>query len=197
MFTDKSSFSVLPKQNRLQAWRVRRKSRQRIRLKHIVFVFKSRYRTASVWIGFSLPRRTPLVETVGGSAKYKYRSIIDNRVLPFGHDIDDWLASFVLQEDNCGPHRAKCIADYLANEEVIRMKWPPQSPDLNSIENVWGSMKAYRRNHKVHLKNPFQLFRIPSNIWNTLLDSYFQNLVAWIPKRIKMVRNNRGEPTKY
>ncbi len=73
------------------------------------------------------------------------------------------------------------------------MKWPPQSPDLNPIENVWGLMKTYLRKRAVNPKNPIDLFRILSNKWNTLLDSYFQKLVASMPKRIEMVRENKGD----
>ena len=46
----------------------------------------------------------------------------------------DGPASFVLQEDNCGTCRAKSIADCMAKEKVLRMKWPAQSPDFNPIE---------------------------------------------------------------
>ena len=40
-------------------------------------------------------------------------------MLPFMYDVHDGPASFVLQEDNCGPHRAKSIAGYLANKLYV------------------------------------------------------------------------------
>ncbi len=43
-------------------------------------------------------------------------------------------AWFILQEDNCVPHRARSIGTNFNNEEVIRMKWPVQSPDMNLIK---------------------------------------------------------------
>ena len=194
IFTGESSFSVRPKKNRMQVWR---KSGQRMHLKHIVPTFKSEYQTVSFWGEFFLRGRTQLVETVGSFDRHMYRGIIDNHVLPFMYDVHDGLASFVLQEASCGSHRAKSIADYLANEEVARMKWLPQSPDLNPIENLWGLMKTYLRKRAVHPKNPIDLFRILSNIWNTLPDSYFQKLVASMPKCIEMVCENKGGSSKY
>ena len=128
------------------------------------------------------------------SAKFRpaYVSvIIDNHILPFVYDNDGGTDTFVLQEDNCGTHRAKSVATYLANEEIKRMKWPAQSPDLNTIENVRGLMKEYLRKLTIYPKNPMHLFQILSFIWNSLPDSYFRNLVTSMPKRISLVKKQR------
>ena len=95
----------------------------------------------SVWCGFPVRGRTALVWTVRNFDQHIYRVIIDSQILPFVYDIHGGTESFVLQEDNCGPHRAKSIATYLFNEEVKRIKWPAQSSDLNCIENVRGLLK--------------------------------------------------------
>ena len=165
--------------------------------KYMVPTFKSGYQTVNVWGGFSMRGRTPLVGTIGKFDRYTYRAIIDKYVLPFAFNQHDGLSTFVLQEDNCGPHRAKSIATYLANEEVTRMKWPAQSPDLNPIENVWGLMKSTLRKRSVYPKSPMHLFHILRDIWNSLPDSYFNNLVASMPKRMRSVREQRGRSTKY
>ena len=161
MFTDESSFTVRPKKNRMHVWR---KKRERLRLKHIVPTFKSGYQNVSVWCGFSAKGRTPLVGPVGSFTSEIYRVIIGIHILPFMYDTHDRPATFVLQEDNCGPHRAKNFATYLQNEEVNRMKWPAQSPDLNPIENVWAFMKSKLRKRYVHPKNPIELFAILSEM---------------------------------
>ena len=61
------------------------------------------------------------------------------------YDVDDGAESFILEEDNFGPHRAKLIATYLANEEGTRMKFPPQSRDLNPNANMCGLMEMHLR----------------------------------------------------
>ena len=50
--------------------------------------------------------------------------------------------SFVLQEDDCGTHRARFIATCFHTKEVSRMQWHAQSPYFNSIVNVLGVMKT-------------------------------------------------------
>jgi len=75
----------------------------------------------------------PLVRTVGLFDQHTYLVIIYYHILPFMYNVHSGPATFVLQEDNCGPHRARSIATYLQNEEIERMIWPAQSPDLNPI----------------------------------------------------------------
>ena len=194
LFTDESCSTVRPKRNHLRVWWHRRQGLQK---QFIVPTLKSGYQTVSVWGGFSVRGRTPLVDTIRSFDRHAYRVVIDNRILPFVYNVHDGSESFVLQRDNCGPHRAKSIATYLPKEYVKRMQWPAQSPDLNCIENVWGLLKMHLRKQKVFPKNPMELFNMLTELWNGLPDSYFRNLVALMPRRIEMVRKNKGGPTKY
>lgn len=45
--------------------------------------------------------------------------------------------------DNAPTHIATVSKHYLRNHRINTMEWPPYSPDLNSIDNVWSDMKAY------------------------------------------------------
>ena len=53
----------------------------------------------------------------------------------------DWYfpeGNGIFQDDNARIHRAKIVQNwYSANDETFEhMTWPPQSPDLNPIENL-------------------------------------------------------------
>ena len=141
MLTDESSFLVRPKKNRLH---VRRHKGQKYRQNLTIPTYKSGYQTISVRGCFSSRGRTPLVRMVGSFDQHTYRVIIHNHILRFVYDVHGGTNTFILQEDKCGPHRAKSIATYLANEDITRMEWAPQAQDLNPIENVWGNYVTAR-----------------------------------------------------
>lgn len=109
---------------------------KRLHPKRFVLTFKSGYQSVSVRDRFSARRRTPLVGKIGKFNEHTYKAIIDEHIILFIENNYDGPTSFVLQEDNCGTQRAESIAMYLANNVVVRMKWPARSPDLNHIEKV-------------------------------------------------------------
>ncbi|GFS55343.1 transposable element Tcb2 transposase [Trichonephila clavipes] len=58
------------------------------------------------------------------------RPIVDPYAAAIGDD-------FILMDDNCRPHRANLVEDFLFEEGIVRMELPACSPDMNPIEHVW------------------------------------------------------------
>ena len=51
----------------------------------------------------------------------------------------------LFQQDNDPKHCAHHTQDFFAEKNINWWKTPPESPDLNPIENVWVSLKYYLR----------------------------------------------------
>ena len=79
------------------------------------------------------------------------------------------------------------------------MNWwptPPESPDLNPIENVWGSMKQYLRTHY----KPRNLNKLKQGIqqfWQTLIPNICQRYIGHLQKVIPKVVQVQEEPSGY
>ncbi|GFV79400.1 transposable element Tcb2 transposase [Trichonephila clavipes] len=58
-------------------------------------------------------------------------------VVPYAAAIGD---VFILMDDNCRPHRANLVEDFLFEEGIVRMEWLACSPDMNPIEHVWDAL---------------------------------------------------------
>ncbi len=56
------------------------------------------------------------------------------------------------QHDNDPKHTSLLVKNYLQMSKVNILDWPTQSPDLNPIENLWGSLKT-----RVHARRPTNL----------------------------------------
>ena len=72
------------------------------------------------------------------------------------------------------------------------MEWPPQSPDLNPIENLWSILDNKIRKRKKQPSNTDELFLIPQDEWQNLDATLLQNLVNSMPKRCQALINSRG-----
>ncbi|EPB73163.1 hypothetical protein ANCCEY_07756 [Ancylostoma ceylanicum] len=52
-----------------------------------------------------------------------------------------------LVQYNSPVHKCRYTTDKLESWGVNVLEWPPESPDLNHIELIWGNMKGFDRPH--------------------------------------------------
>lgn len=60
-----------------------------------------------------------------------------NECFPEGHR---------LYQDNDPKHASGAVENFFEEKGVNWWATPPESPELNPIENIWGSLKQYLRN---------------------------------------------------
>ena len=73
--------------------------------------------------------------------------------------------------------------------------WPPHSPDLEVIENVWKMLGDKQEGEE--FTNLNDLWSFLEKEFYSIPDSYIQKLFESIPRRIRTVLKHRGYPTKY
>jgi transposase len=101
---------------------------------------------------------------------------------------------FLLQ-DNAPYHKAELTQTWLFTRGVDCINFPPFSPDLNPIENLWAQLK---RNVEAHNPQTIeQLREIVLSEWNDFDCDYLSCLAQSMHDRCKAVIACRGFKTKY
>ena len=95
------------------------------------------------------------------------------------------------QQDNAPPHRCQAAQKYIEKNIIFTMHWPPQSRDLNVIENVWQFVKRQLKHYKSKTKK--ELINNVNEIWQPIPISLMHSMSS----RIEAVDKSKGYPTKY
>lgn len=130
-----------------------------------------------------------LDENVTGA---RYRDTLEGHLLPNFPELEG--GELIFQHDNAPAHRAHLVADFLENSDVTTLTWPPQSPDINIIENLWAIIK---RRLEASYETQEALRRDVRRIWDEIEVPVLNNLYSSIPSRLEEVIKNRGGPTRF
>jgi len=153
-----------------------------------------------VWAGISwrgatqvliMPDRTRINSQI-------YRKMLLSAFLPF---ITQYFPNddYILQADSAPAHKSAETMTFIRERNINYDPtfWPPESPDLNAIENLWHELKDYLRgtikpNNLSELKNGIASF------WREKVTvdkcrSYIKHVVSVIP----CVIENKGGPTLF
>ena len=98
------------------------------------------------------------------------------------------------QQDNCSIHKSKSTLSFLKKQKKYHhLEWPSKSPDLNTIENIWGHLtyKIYGNDQEYYSLK--ELEKAIFKEWSLLDKEYLKNLISDMKIRMKDVIDNKGD----
>lgn len=146
-----------------------------------------------VWSVFSSSCVGPLVLIEGHMDGAMYRDILNNNLLPFAET--KMGPGWMFQQDNDPKHTSRLVKRWFTSKDIVVLKWPSQSPDLNPIEHLWGELKRRVCNQKP--SNKGALFEILKREWENIPIRVLQDLIRSMPRRCAAVVAAKGLHTKY
>ena len=107
-------------------------------------------------------------------------------------------ASFnvMFMDDNTPIHRAANVVAWKADRAVVSLNWPPRSPDLIPLENVWGIMKRRIRSLAKQPETLIDLEQCVVNEWNAISCKLLKNLYNGMKKRVFSCIQAKGYPIR-
>lgn len=124
-----------------------------------------------------------------------YQKMLDDEI--FGQDLTNLPEDFIFQQDNAPVHVARSSKAYFERRQIPLLKWPPYSPDLNIIKNLWAivSKKVYENGKEY--KTADELWESVCHHFLTIPYETIKKLYQSIPARLMRVLELGGKRTEY
>lgn len=140
-----------------------------------------------------------------------YTTLLDDNLLPYLDVLaSDGITGIILQQDNARAHVCTKAKDFfkIATAEhgfTVMDDWPPYSPDMNLIENLWAHLKLelYRRYpDTTTLSGSPQYIRQRitervHEVWWSIGEEVSNGLLDSMPDRVHELIKARGWYTRY
>ncbi len=185
LFSDESKFCISFGNQGPRVWRKRGEAQTPCCLKSSVKFPQS----LMIWAAMSSAGVGPLCFLKSTVNAAIYQEILEHFMLPSADKLYG-DADFIFQQDLAPAHTAKGTKSWFNDHGVTVLDWPANSPDLNPIENLWGTVKRKMRDTRPN--NADELKAAIKATWASI-----PILITSMPCRIEAVIKAKGAPTKY
>ena len=170
VFTDESRFQI----GCDNAWRRMRRGQ----MDESCFQKKVKFpKGLMVWGGIGINYRTPLMICSTGVDSAEYTKILAQSDMLSEMNSRFGEAKWTLMQDGAPCHTARRTMNWAADNHVCLLPgWPPNSCDLNPIEQIWGIMKhQLRRKRQQSVEDMFTTLQAT---WYAISDQCINSLVS-------------------
>jgi transposase len=145
----------------------------------------------SVWGCMTSAGTGPLMFYEGRVNGRDYIQIIGD-VLPafINNRFSSTSGDCLYMQDNAPPHNSVFAKKIFERKKISLLNWPPTSPDLNPLENLWDMIDNQLK--KMHPKNLMDLKQMIEQIWNSFQPETCKGLVDFMPRRLQQCKIVRG-----
>ena len=110
-------------------------------------------------------------------------------------DVDE--NQLIFMQDNAPCHKSKMVMEFLARNNIKTLDWPPQSPDLNPIENLWALIKNRGSSRFGIPGTKAAIIDQITSIWNDLEPQLLERYVDSVTRRFSACLEVNGKINKY
>lgn len=191
IFSDESKYKIFGSDGRRMVWR---KPNEALNIKNIKPTVKHGGGSVMVWGCMSALGVGKLVFIEGIMDRHVYLTILKENLNASVEKMGLSRNGYYFQHDNDPKHTAWDVKMWLLYN-TKHLPTPPQSPDMNPIENLWAYLKEKVREH--HISSKAKLKKVLEEEWYKIPPEKYRNLVESMPRRLESVLANKGYPTKY
>lgn len=148
----------------------------------------------SLWGCFSAKEVGQAEIWVGEFDAQRYKSVLADSLLPSARSAFP-SGQWWLLHDNSPQHCSHVAQGWLFNKCVQCLDFPPWSPDLNPIENLWHDLK--RRVEACNARTTDELELHLKEEWEATPQSFLARLAHSMPQRCRLVQESGGHKIKY
>lgn len=191
LFADESKYNVFGSDGKRRVWR---KPNTELQQKNLNVNVKHGGGNVQVW-GCCAANGVGNLEVIDGTLTAASYIALLKRNLHASAEKLGIRHTFRYWQDNDPKHKAHITRNWLLYNCPHVIETPPQSPDLNIIENAWDYLERKLREEPIYGKA--QLRERLSQEWARIPPEYFEKLASSMPRRLQAVIDAKGLHTKY
>lgn len=150
-----------------------------------------------VWGCISKNGVGPLVRIDGIMRKEEYLAILQQYLPGVVESMGLAAEKVIFQQDNDPKHTAHVVRNWMQRQKFGNLKWPPQSPDMNPIENLWSHVKSKLAEYSSPPSGVNELWERTRDIWDAIPTDFVLRYTRSMPNRIHELKNSKGSWTSY